>query len=136
MAKFNVKFSESVYRLLAGVALDRGQTMADVLRDEVARGAWLDDQLRQGHHMLIDRGKGKIVELTFAHESLLNPAGRPMPLHVTREAELNPENIGNDADAAGPAVTDGLQRPSRMIDRSWIANDGGGGKAVGTELAA
>jgi len=79
MGKFNVKFSESVYRLLAGIALERGQTMADVLRDEVCRGAWLDDELRQGHRFLVDRGKDKVTELTFAHESLLSPVGRPQP---------------------------------------------------------
>jgi hypothetical protein len=87
MAKFNVKFSESVYRLLAGMALERGQTMADVLRDEVCRGAWLDDQLRQGHRVLIERGKGKVTELTFAHESLLNPVGRPRPRGTASEEE-------------------------------------------------
>jgi hypothetical protein len=79
MAKFNVKFSESVYRLLAGIALDREQTMADVVRDEISRSAWLDDELRQGHTILIDRHDGKVVELAFSHQGRLNPAGRPMP---------------------------------------------------------
>jgi hypothetical protein len=74
---FKVEFSESVYRLLAGMALERGQTIADVLRDEVSRGAWLDDELRQGHRVLIDRGHGQISSLTFAHEDRLNLAGRP-----------------------------------------------------------
>jgi hypothetical protein len=65
------------------MALERGQTMADVLRDEVCRGAWLDDELRQRHRVLIERGQGRATELTFAHESLLNPAGRPIPQDVT-----------------------------------------------------
>ena len=79
-----VEFSESVYRLLAGMALERGQTIADVLRDEVARGAWLDDELRQGHRILIDRGHGQISSLTFAHEDRLNLAGRPqLPTRAT-----------------------------------------------------
>jgi hypothetical protein len=76
---FNVEFSESVFRLLAGMALERGQAIADVLRDEVSRGAWLDDELRQGHRVLIDRGHGQISGLTFAHEDRLNLAGRPQP---------------------------------------------------------
>jgi hypothetical protein len=81
---FNVEFSESVFRLLAGMALERGQTIADVLRDEVSRGAWLDDELRQGHRILIDRGHGQISDLTFAHEDRLNLAGRPqLPAHAT-----------------------------------------------------
>jgi len=89
MAKFNVKFSESVYCLLAGMALERGQTMADVLRDEVCRGAWLDDELRQRHRVLIERGQGKVTELRFPHESLLNPAGRPIPQDATPHVRVD-----------------------------------------------
>jgi hypothetical protein len=110
MAKFNVKFSESVYRLLAGMALERGQTMADVLRDEVCRGAWLDDQLRQRHRVLIERGKGKLAELAFAHESLLNPAGRPLP------QDMAPVTVGAHLDRpAVPAAAVSRQPVPRLV---------------------
>jgi hypothetical protein len=76
MNKFNVKFSESVYGLLAAMASERGQTMADVLRDEICRAAWLDDELRQGHRVLIERA-GTVTEVHFPHVALLDSAGRP-----------------------------------------------------------
>lgn len=77
MGKFNVNFSDGVYQLVGEMALDRGITMSDVIRDAVSICAWMDDELRTGHKILVDRGNGVVQEIVLPHAMTLHREGRP-----------------------------------------------------------
>ena len=44
--------------------------MADVVRDSVSLAAWIDDELRQGHKILVNRGE-IVAEILFPHANRL-----------------------------------------------------------------
>lgn len=78
MSKFNVNFSPEVYKLVGEMATERNQTMADVVRDSISMVAWIDDQLRVGHKLLIQRGS-TVTEILVPYVSLLKPQRPVLP---------------------------------------------------------
>ena len=72
---FRPKFFKGVHRLCRNCRREK-KTIAQVVLDEISRGAWLDDELRRGHKLLINRN-GEITELHVPHLDKLNPNGRP-----------------------------------------------------------
>jgi len=89
VTKFNVNFSPHVYRLVGEMAVEREQTMADVIRDAISLAAWVDDELRQKNRILIDRG-GVVTELLLPHAGRLQPSRPTLP---------DPDGLGAPAPA-------------------------------------
>jgi hypothetical protein len=67
MPRFNINFSAAAYQLVGEMATERETTMADLIRDVLGMAAWLDDELRAGHKVLIDSGHGDVKQIVFPH---------------------------------------------------------------------
>jgi len=96
MGKFNVNFSDSVYKLVGETARDHDTTMSDVIRDAVSLLASIDDELRAGHKILVDIGNGNIKEIMFPWARTLKskrpelPAPEPIEVPVSRALVSQP----------------------------------------------
>jgi predicted transcriptional regulator len=66
MRRVTVTFTDDAYAALEELARRRGTSMAEVLRDAIAREKWFEDEVRgKGSHLLIEEG-GNVRELVFA----------------------------------------------------------------------
>lgn len=66
MKRVNVTFSDDAYSALEDLARRRGTSMAEVLRDAIAREKWFDDEVRRKNSKLLVEDNGKLRELVFA----------------------------------------------------------------------
>lgn len=60
--RVNVNFSEEAWRELQDLAVRRGKTISDVLREALALEHWFDEQRRAGHRILVERD-GQVREV-------------------------------------------------------------------------
>ena len=65
--RMNVNFADSTYRVLEDLATKQGKTKAEILRDVITLGKYIQDTKDEGGHILIERG-GKTYELLMASD--------------------------------------------------------------------
>lgn len=58
-------FSDDAYQALEDLARQRGTTMAEVLRDAIARERWFDTEIRSRKARLLVEDNGQVRELVF-----------------------------------------------------------------------
>ena len=66
LRRVNVTFSDDAYRALEELAERRHTSMADVLRDAIAREKWFEDEIKSRRSRLLVDDGGNIRELVFA----------------------------------------------------------------------
>lgn len=65
--RVNVNFSDDAYGALEELARRRSTTMAEVLRDAIAREWWFEEEVRgKNLRLLVDEGDGNIRQIVFA----------------------------------------------------------------------
>ena len=54
--RITVNFADSTYEALQELAQKRGKSMAEILRDVIALGKYVEDTRGEGGHILVERG--------------------------------------------------------------------------------
>jgi len=60
--RVNVNFSKSAYETLDQLAVIKGKSMSEVLRDAIQLEKWLTDAQEEGWHVLLEK-KGQVREV-------------------------------------------------------------------------
>jgi predicted transcriptional regulator len=66
MRRVTVNFTDDAYNALEELARRRGSSMAEVLRDAIARERWFEEEVRSKKSRLLVEDDGKVRELVFA----------------------------------------------------------------------
>jgi hypothetical protein len=104
MVKFNLKLSDSTYRILGALAESTDATMADVFREALSIFWWLEKEYRQGNRLMIKRGD-ELTELLIP--SLARPSAAALP-----QPHERPEFLGEEEAAEGIAPPRRRRRPN------------------------